>query len=87
MANRKSSKHVRASELGEYLFCALAWRLRREGVEPTSGHAAREAGRRWHEGHGRFVARASRLRRLSAATFYLALAVAAFALLSWWLGR
>ncbi len=44
-------KSIRASEVGEYLFCARAWRLRLDGYEPTMGRHAREAGTAWHLRH------------------------------------
>ena len=77
--------YVRASALGEYVFCARAWWLRREGVEPTRGSEARAAGTRWHESHGRSVARAKRLRRVAAVCIYLALALALALLYQEWL--
>jgi CRISPR/Cas system-associated exonuclease Cas4 (RecB family) len=79
-------KTIRASGMGEYLFCARAWWLRQTGHEPTRGAAAREAGRLWHEGHGRGVERAKRLRRASVACALLAFALAVFILLLWWRG-
>jgi hypothetical protein len=84
----KSSRKdlVRASGMGEYVYCARAWWLRREGVTPTRGGEARAAGTRWHESHGRSVARAKRLRLVSAVCLYLALALAvAMLLFFWWL--
>ena len=84
----KSSRKdlVRASGMGEYVYCARAWWLRREGVRPTRGGEARAAGTRWHESHGRTVSRARRLRLVSAVCFYLALALAVSMLLFfWWL--
>ena len=75
--------YVRASALGEYVFCARAWWLRREGVRPTRGGEARAAGTRWHESHGRSVARAKRLRLLAAVCVYLAVALAALMLYHW----
>lgn len=77
---------IRASGMGEYVFCARAWWLRLEGHEPTRGAGAREAGRLWHEGHGRRVSRAKQLRGLSVACAYLAIAVAVLLLLIWWRG-
>jgi hypothetical protein len=76
--------YVRASALGEYVFCARAWWLRREGVEPTRGGEARAAGTRWHEGHGRSVARAKRLRIVAAVCIYLALALGLLVLYLEW---
>jgi hypothetical protein len=67
---------VTASALGEYVYCARAWWLRREGVQPKLGGAARAAGTRWHESHGRSVARAKRLRVISLVLVILALALA-----------
>ena len=76
--------YVRASALGEYVFCARAWWLRREGIRPTRGGEARAAGTRWHERHGRSVARARRLRVVAADCTYLSLALALFLLYRWW---
>ena len=78
-------KLIRASEIGEYVFCARAWWLRIEGVEPASGHAARAAGTAWHREHGRGVEGARRLRLLaSAATFLAALLALVIFALWWW---
>jgi CRISPR/Cas system-associated exonuclease Cas4 (RecB family) len=47
---------IRASEVGEYVYCARAWWLRRvAGLEPA-GHARREHGTVLHRRHGRAVA-------------------------------
>jgi type IV secretory pathway TrbF-like protein len=75
---------IRASGMGEYVFCARAWWLRRNGQQPTRGAEARAAGNAWHVRHGRGVRRARLLRRVSVACLYLALALAAFMLLLWW---
>lgn len=81
----RGGKFIRASEVGEYVYCARAWRLRRDGQEPTAeGRARLDAGRRWHAGHGSVVRRALRLRRLASASFLLAATLAALALLVWW---
>lgn len=69
---------ISASEVGDYLFCALAWRLRAEGHTAASLQAARDAGTAWHQEHGRSVAHA---RRLRAAAMVLLLAALFFALL------
>lgn len=79
----RSDRFIRASEVGEYLYCARAWWLRRQGFEPKDGGRF-EAGRRWHEEHGAGVVRARRLRRVARASLFAALAVAAVALLVWW---
>jgi CRISPR/Cas system-associated exonuclease Cas4 (RecB family) len=47
---------IRASEIGEYVYCARAWWLRRAlGWEPE-GHERREFGTVLHHRHGRAVA-------------------------------
>ncbi|HEX8847419.1 MAG TPA: hypothetical protein VF791_22435 [Pyrinomonadaceae bacterium] len=77
-------KLIKASEIGEYVFCARAWRLRLEGCEPTSGQGAREAGTLWHLKHGRTVRRAERLRRVAAYSSFLTIVFAVLLLLLWW---
>jgi hypothetical protein len=68
-------KLIKASEIGEYVFCARAWRLRVDGHEPTFGQQAREAGTRWHLRHGRTIRKARRLYRLAASAVLLAIVV------------
>jgi CRISPR/Cas system-associated exonuclease Cas4 (RecB family) len=47
---------IRASEVGEYVYCAHAWWLRRvAGLEPA-GRERRELGTALHRRHGRAVA-------------------------------
>jgi CRISPR/Cas system-associated exonuclease Cas4 (RecB family) len=47
---------IRASEVGEYVYCARAWWLRRaQGLEPA-GHERREHGSTLHRRHGQAVA-------------------------------
>lgn len=82
---RDGQKLIKASEVGEYVFCARAWRMRLDGHEP-SNRAAMEAGTRWHRGHGRSVSRAGRLRKLAALCALLALVVLTLIFLSWWWG-
>ena len=86
MEKGSRKNYVRASGMSEYVFCARAWWLRREGVKPPRGGAARVAGTRWHESHGRSVERAKRLRFISALLMYAALALAAVMLFVWWRG-
>lgn len=51
----RSAPYIRASELGDYAFCAHAWWLRRiEGVEPQD-RGPLQVGEAWHAGHGRRV--------------------------------
>jgi hypothetical protein len=52
---------IRASEVGEFVFCARAWWLRRVlGLEPA-GHERRELGTGLHRRHGRTVAASNAL--------------------------
>jgi CRISPR/Cas system-associated exonuclease Cas4 (RecB family) len=77
MANTRPAL-LRASEVGEYVYCARAWWLRRvAGVEPA-GAERREQGAALHAAHGRAVA-ASRL-LLVAAVLLALVAVALLAL-------
>lgn len=57
---------ISASEVGDYVFCALAWRMRAEGYKSLpSARAAQEAGTQWHHKHGMDVRR-SRQARIAA---------------------
>jgi hypothetical protein len=56
-----SDRVIRASEIGQYDFCAKAWWLGSiEGVPPSNVHEL-QAGTAVHEEHGRQVRRASQL--------------------------
>ena len=85
MSKSGKQKFIRASEAGEYLFCARAWWLRSEGYEQSSGQQARDAGQEWHLKHGRAVGRAAVLRRLSTVCAVLALLIGVLILLLGWL--
>ena len=85
MSKNRKQKFIRASEAGEYVFCARAWRLRSDGYEQSSGQQARDAGQEWHLKHGRAVARARGLRRLSMICALLALLTGLLILLLGWL--
>jgi CRISPR/Cas system-associated exonuclease Cas4 (RecB family) len=69
-------KTIRASEIGEYVYCARAWWLRRvEGLEPA-GQERRERGTYLHARHGQHL-------RLSSQLLTVALLLFLGALLSW----
>jgi hypothetical protein len=56
-----SDRIIRASEIGQYDFCAKAWWLGSiEGVQPSNVHEL-QAGTSAHEAHGRQVQRASQM--------------------------
>lgn len=63
-----------ASEVGEYVFCAKAWKLKREGVSPKSPRL--KAGATYHHAHQAGLHWAQRLRRLGLAIILLVLAAA-----------
>ena len=65
---------IRASEVGEFVYCARAWWLRRVAGEEPAGQERRELGTLMHQRHGRGVALSGRL--LWAAGLLLALAIA-----------
>lgn len=51
----KRSRLIRASEIGEYIYCQRAWWLHHsQGIEPA-GHERRERGIALHTQHGRQV--------------------------------
>lgn len=80
MTNTESGDIIRASELGEYVYCARAWWLRRvRGVE-SSNVAALESGQATHDRHGRAVAAFQLQRRLAWIVVGLAMLVALTAL-------
>ena len=54
---------IRASELGEYAYCARAWWLRRVQGEESHNQAALQAGQAAHTRHGRTVQTATTQRR------------------------
>lgn len=73
---------IRASEIGEYTYCARAWWLRRvQGVQPAN-EAALRSGQQAHDRHGRGVAQVHLQRRLAwlLAALGMLLALAALAL-------
>lgn len=67
---------LRASEVGEYAYCARSWWLHRVQDVSSINVAALQSGRQIHERHGRAVARWQRQRRLALALAGLALVVA-----------
>jgi hypothetical protein len=77
---------IRASEIGQYAYCARAWWLGQVRGYRSAHTAAMKQGTARHRRHGRAVAGYHLLRRLALALLLLAaIAVAAWILLS--LGR
>ena len=77
---------IRASEIGEYVYCKRAWWMRLQGYESAN---VRElaAGTSLHRRHGQAVLAAGCLRALAFLLLLAALALAATALTSWLLSR
>jgi len=65
---------ITASEVGEFLFCAKAWKLKLDGHTPESPRL--EAGTAFHLGHQAGVAWARRLRGLGVAAASIAMVIA-----------
>lgn len=70
-----SSTHdeiIRASEIGLYVFCARAWRLKVEGYQ-SRNIAEMAAGTESHRAHGQSVVAYHRARRVSMVLLVVAL--------------
>ncbi len=77
-----SDRIIRASEIGQYEFCAKAWWLGSiEGVQPSNIREL-QAGTAAHEAHGRQVHRASQLQIAAFVLFGLGVIVLVLALLA-----
>jgi hypothetical protein len=76
---------ITASEIGEFVYCAKAWQLKRAGEEPDSPALAE--GTAFHTKHGAGVAQAARLQRLARMILLLALAGLIVLMLFWLAAR
>jgi hypothetical protein len=65
---------ITASEVGEYVFCAKAWKMRLDGVRPESPQL--EAGTSYHRAHQSGVHWAGHLLGVGIAIGWIALATA-----------
>ena len=77
-----SYRIIKASEIGEYVYCNRAWWLRRTYDVRPQNTAALRAGSRYHETHGSQVRQGIAARRLALLLFFLALSVMVFWFLS-----
>jgi CRISPR/Cas system-associated exonuclease Cas4 (RecB family) len=73
MTKHNSNDVIRASEIGEYVYCARAWWLRRVQGVPSRNVAALHSGQQAHDRHGRAVATYQTQRRLALVSAVLAL--------------
>ena len=78
MTRQTDSDVIRASELGDYVYCARAWWLRRVQGVASRNTAALSSGQQAHDRHGRAVAASQTQRRLA----LLLVALAALLLLA-----
>ena len=77
-----SDRIIRASEIGQYDFCAKAWWLGSiEGVQPSNIREL-QAGTAAHEEHGRQVRRASQMQLAAYALVALGVIILMLALLT-----
>jgi hypothetical protein len=65
---------ITASEVGEYVFCAKAWKLKLDGIRPESPRL--DAGTAYHKAHQSGIHWAQRLRQVGTAVAWIALAAA-----------
>ena len=76
---RHNQPTITATEVAEFMFCAKAWQLKRDGNEPDSPHL--EPGIAFHRQHGKQLTFASKLQR--AGWVLAGLALLLFMLLLW----
>jgi hypothetical protein len=80
------SRIIRASELGQYAYCAHAWWLGNVEGLPSGHQQEMAAGEAIHLRHGRGVRTSLRLARLAYAVLLLAMVVGVVWLVSWLVG-
>ncbi len=76
-----SYKYIRASEIGNYVYCRRAWWLRRvKGYMPEN---VRElaVGQQYHQAHGRSLQQSFWARRLAYALLFITVAFITFQIL------
>jgi hypothetical protein len=73
-----SYTEIKASEIGEYIYCRRAWWLRRSAGHQPLNVSEQEAGVVYHDQHGQSVQRADRVRRLALLLTFLAVGAIVF---------
>lgn len=77
-----SERWIKASEIGEYVYCRRSWWLRRMHAVPSMNAARMQAGTQYHERHGRLLETSAWLRRLAYAAIFFAMALLVYQILS-----
>ncbi len=73
---------IRASEIGEYVYCRRSWWLCRVRAVASTNVTQMQAGIEYHQRHGRLVESSVWLRRLAYVALFGAVAMLVFELLS-----
>lgn len=76
---------IRASEIGEYVYCRRAWWLKQVKNLRTSNVRQLKAGKKYHLNHGGQVRQFIWLRRLAYALVFVAVTIFVFQLLVGWM--
>ncbi|MFO7536776.1 MAG: hypothetical protein R6X32_01800 [Chloroflexota bacterium] len=71
-----SYQWIKASEIGEYLYCRRAWWMRRELGVNSQNIRELAVGQQYHEAHGRLVSRAQYGRQAAVVLLCLAVLIA-----------
>lgn len=77
-----SDPWIRASEIGEYIYCRRSWWLRRVRAVASTNVTQMRAGTHYHARHGRLVEGSVWLRRLAYVALFCAVAMLVFQLLA-----
>lgn len=77
-----SEQWIKASEIGEYLYCRRAWWLRRELGVTSQNMREMAGGQQYHDTHGRLVSRARYARQAAAALLLLVILIMALQLVA-----
>ena len=57
--NKENKNIIRASEIGQYKYCSIAWKLTKQGYKPNS--ELLYIGRNKHESHGKLIQSSQKL--------------------------
>lgn len=76
---------ITASEVGEFVFCAKAWQLKRDGAVADDTHL--NAGQVFHARHGARLALAVRLRQVGLVVAWMVCLLILVLLAVWYLAR